>query len=124
MKTSKLLSVLLIVLVVTLASCVPTPEKHFDLKHLYGEWVEGTVHDKYAEDGTGYSWDTADDISEEEALPFEWRLSYDTLQVNHIEWNGAIVPKIYIVTALDSVRFDNYDLVSGAPHHYNKVVVP
>lgn len=122
MKSKK--AFLALLLAVVLSACVPVEEKHFNVKYLFGEWTEGTVHDKYAEDGTGYSWDTSDDISEEEALPFEWSLSYDTLLVNHISWNGTISPKIYIVTALDSIHLDHYDLVSGEAHHFTKVTVP
>ena len=108
-----------------LTACQPTPvEKHFNVKYLFGEWVEGTKHNKYAEDGTGTYWDTGDDVSEEEATSFEWMLTYDTLKVNHILWNGAITPKNYIVTALDSIQLDHYDLFSGQSHHYTKVTVP
>ena len=122
MKINKAL--LAISLAFLLSACTPTPvEKHFNVKLLFGEWVEGNVHDHYADDGTGYSWDDTE-TTEEEALPFEWSLRYDTLQVNHLLWEGGIVPKVYIVTALDSVRLDHYDLFSGEPHHYTKVTVP
>lgn len=117
-------AILVITLALALSSCVPIEEKHFDVKLLFGEWVEGTVHDKYYEDGNGYSWDTSDDISEEEASPFEWRLSYDTLQLNHLLWNGAIVPKVYIVTTLDSIQLDYYEFNTGVTHHYNKASKP
>lgn len=122
MKIKKAL--LAISLALVLSGCVPVEEKHFNVKYLIGEWTEGTVHDKYREDGTGASWDTSDDYGEEEALPFEWSLSFDTLLVNHTSWNGTIVPKIYIVTALDSIHLDHYDLASGISHHYTKVTVP
>ena len=124
MKKVKRLSVILFALAL-LSSCVPTEEKHYNVKLLIGEWVEGSLHDKYADDGTGYSWDTDDDITEEEALPFEWRLSYDTLQVNHIiQMTGAIVPKIYLVTTLDSANLVYEDLSGGTIHTYTKVTVP
>ena len=123
MKIKKALLALTIACLLT--ACQPTPvEKHFNVKYLFGEWVEGTKHNKYAEDGTGTYWDTGDDVSEEEATSFEWMLTYDTLKVNHILWNGAITPKNYIVTALDSIQLDHYDLFSGQSHHYTKVTVP
>ena len=124
MKTRKLLSFILFSLALLLSSCVPIEEKHFNVKYLIGEWTEGTVHDKYREDGTGASWDTSDDYGEEEALPFEWRLSYDTLQLNHILWNGGIIPKIYIVTKLDSLQLEYYEFNTGLEHHYEKVSNP
>ena len=124
MKKVKRISAIGLMLSLLLASCGPTEEKHFNTKYLIGEWIEEDIHDKYAEDGTGYTWNPSEDIQETEAAPFEWRLSYDTLLVNHIEWNGAIGPKVYIVTQLDSARLDYYDLFSGLPHHYTKVIVP
>lgn len=122
MKSKKAIIVLSLALV--LSACVPVEEKHFNVKYLFGEWTENTDHYKYREDGTGSFWDTSDDVAEEEATPFEWSLSFDTLLVNHLLWNGSIVPKIYIVTVLDSIQLDNYDLVSGEAHHYTKVTVP
>ena len=122
MKIKKAL--LAITLALALSACVPVEEKHFDVKLLHGEWLEGTVHDTYLEGGKGYSWDTSDDITEEDASPFEWRLSYDTLQVNHALWNGAVVPKVYIVTTLDSLQLDYYEFNTGLEHHYTKVSNP
>ena len=124
MKKVKTLSAILLTLSVLLCSCGPANEKYFNVKYLFGEWKEGTVHDKYSEDGTGHTWDTSDDIEEAEATPFEWRLSHDTLVQNHELWNGAIVPKIHIVTTLDSIRLECYDMVSGIEHHYTKVDLP
>ena len=123
MKTRKLIFILFS-LALLLSSCIPIEEKHFNVKYLFGEWIEGTVHDTYIDGGKGYSWDTSDDITEEDASPFEWRLSYDTLQVNHILWNGAIIPKIYIVTTLDSLQLEYYEFNTGLEHHYDKVSNP
>lgn len=123
MKKVKRLSVILFALFF-LASCGPINEKYFNVKYLFGEWKEGTVHDKYFEDGTGYTWDTSDDVEEDEALPFKWTLSQDTLLLNHVLWNGAIVPKIYLVTTLDSLNLVYEDLAGGTIHQYHKVSVP
>ena len=123
MKKVKRLLVILFALAI-LSSCVPNNEKYFNIKYLFGEWREGTVHDKYYEDGLGYTWDTSDDITEEEASPFKWTLSHDTLLQNHELWNGTIVPKIYLVTTLDSVNLVYQDLSGGTIHTYTKVTVP
>jgi len=87
-----------------LAACGPKTPVTYDVTLLYGEWVEGTVHDYYKSDCTGYTWDTSDDVTEEEASPFEWNLTNDQLLVLHTLWNGTVVPKSYIVSRLDSTN--------------------
>lgn len=123
MKQLKTIAFLVAVtLLATLSSCGPTPTPiTFDKTLLYGEWVEGTVHDTYLEDGTGHSWDTSEDISEEEASPFEWTLNNDQLQLLHTLWNGSVVPKTYTVTQLDSLKLV-YEDSYGQVHNYLRVV--
>ena len=104
-----------------MASCGPTDTPiDYDVNLLFGEWVEGTVHDTYLNDGSGYTWDTADDITEDEALPFNWSLIHDELLITHVLWNGTIVPKSYTVTTLNAnylVYSDDY----GNTHEYRRV---
>lgn len=112
---------LLLGLVVTMVSCGPisTPVD-YDVNLLYGEWVEGTVHDTYLDDGSGYTWDTSEDIGEDEASPFTWSLIHDELLITHVLWNGAVVPKTYTVTTLNDdclVYSDDY----GNTHEYQRV---
>jgi hypothetical protein len=81
-------------------SCLPI-EDMFDESLLIGKWVMGTDHYRYDADGTGVSWDTADDYTEEEGLPFTWTLESAELTHIHImETGGSGVPKIYTVTEL------------------------
>lgn len=104
-----------------LASCVPTPNYvDYDETLLYGEWVEGTVHDTYNDDGSGYTWDTADDITEEEATPFNWNLEHDQLHITHVLWNGTVVPKIYTIKELNDYTLA-YEDDYGTRHEYQRV---
>lgn len=110
-----------IVVLLALVACVPTDDTvAFDETLLYGEWIEGTVHDTYFEDGSGYSWDTSDDITEEEASPFEWSLTSNQLRIIHQLWNGTVVPKTYTVRTLNS-SFLIYEDDYGTAHEYKKV---
>ncbi|MBO4488829.1 MAG: hypothetical protein J5741_04120 [Bacteroidales bacterium] len=90
----------------------PTPSKpKFDESLLMGYWQSGTLHEYYQEDGTGYTWDTADDVLEEEAQPYTWTLSGATLTQNHQMEMGGVVPKAYTVTTLTATTLayqDNY----------------
>ena len=100
--------------------CGPdTPSVSYDETLLYGEWMEGTVHDVYKSDGTGYTWDPSEDISEEEASPFTWSLSYDQLLITHTLWNGTIVPKTYTITTLNERTLILEDAY-GNSHEYER----
>ena len=74
----------------------------FDKTLLPGNWVMGTLHEHYNAEGTGYTWDTADDVTEEEAQPFTWKLEGSTLTQIHLMEMGGNVPKTYTVTKLNA----------------------
>jgi hypothetical protein len=74
----------------------------FDEALLVGKWVSGTVFYKYASDYTGGTWDTADDVTEDEAQPFTWSLAKAQLTQIHIMEVGGNIPKVYTVTELTS----------------------
>ena len=117
-KTWFLLGVILLAIVMT--GCGPSfPSVSYDETLLYGEWREGTVHEVYKDDGTGYTWDADEDINEEEASPFTWSLSYDQLSVIHTLWNGAIVPKNYTITTLNG-RTLIYEDSYGNSHEFER----
>ncbi len=87
-----------------------TPTKPaFDESLLIGYWQSETLHEYYNIDGTGYTWDTADDVTEEEAQPFTWSLNGKTLTQNHQMEMGGIVPKSYTVTTLDASTLAYHD---------------
>lgn len=87
-------------------------EKTFDESLLIGKWVSGTLYYRYDSDGTGVSWDKSEDISEEEAQPFEWELVNSELTHYHLmEMKGSDfnVVKIYTVTQLtaNTLRYED-----------------
>ena len=93
-----------------LAGCDPFPRKEkFDKTLLSGYWVSGTIHEFYRAEGTGYTWDTADDVTEEEAQPFTWTLEKSTLTQIHQMEMGGNVPKTYTVTKLNTTTLEYHD---------------
>lgn len=93
-----------------LAGCDLFPRKEkFDKALLSGYWVSGTIHEFYRAEGTGYTWDTADDVTEEEAQPFTWTLEKSTLTQIHQMEMGGNVPKTYTVTKLNTTTLEYHD---------------
>ena len=93
----------------------------FEPSAILGHWQEGSVHEKYLSNGKGLTWDVSDDMSEDEALPFDWSLEGDQLIQEHVLWDGSIVPKIYTITKLDALQLvyrDDY----GNTHTFTKVL--
>jgi hypothetical protein len=89
------------------------PDKSFDSALLIGKWErnsplataekQGNEYYRYNANGTGATWDTADDVQENEAQTFSWTLEKDLLTLIHdMEMGGSKVPKYYIVTVLDA----------------------
>jgi hypothetical protein len=99
MKNFKIYLIATILFSTLFAACEPE-EVSFDETLLYGKWKSGTVYYKYLADGTGGTWDTSDDVFEEEAQAFTWTLEFDNLTHLHIMEIGGIVPKYYTVTEL------------------------
>ncbi|MBR4230409.1 MAG: hypothetical protein IKR83_06825 [Bacteroidales bacterium] len=71
---------------------------------LYGCWVKNGSQEywRYLDDGTGVTWDEADDITEEESnLRFEWTVAGDVLtHVFHGEQGNQSVPKVYTIKGI------------------------
>ncbi len=84
-------------------------EEFFDDSLLIGKWQSGTLYYKYLDDGSGGTWDTADDVTEEEAQAFTWTLVKAELTHIHILEMGGSVPKIYTVTELTSTSLEYHD---------------
>jgi hypothetical protein len=81
----------------------------FDKTLLSGYWVSGTLHEYYNASGNGYTWDTLDDVTEEEAQPFTWTLEGSTLTQIHKMEMGGNVPKTYTVTKLNASTLEYHD---------------
>ena len=70
---------------------------------LWGKWrtVNGNLYYKYLPNHTGVTWDESDDVLEDEAQSFEWKLVKSELRQIHImEMGDGRVPKYYTVTVL------------------------
>ncbi|MFA6589437.1 MAG: hypothetical protein WCS66_03730 [Bacteroidales bacterium] len=120
MKTRQKTGLLLLIVlfrVSVFTSCIT--EFEYDSSLLIGKWVSGTEYYRYNEDGTGLTWDTADDVSEEEAQAFTWTLVYSTLTHIHIMEIGGVVPKVYTVTELTATSLQ-YEDEFGNTHSFTK----
>jgi hypothetical protein len=117
----KTISYLTACLVITFlaVSCEPT-EVSFDESLLIGKWQSGTLYYKYLADGSGGTWDTADDVIEAEAQPFTWTLVKSEMTHIHILETGPSVPKIYTVTELTATSLKYHDEF-GANFSFTKI---
>ena len=109
-------------IILSFSSCSPDTDIEFDETLLYGKWQENDTQnfEVYKEDGTGYTWDEADDVTEAEAQHFTWTLEGETLQHIHIMEMGAKLPKVYTVTKLSATELaykDDY----GKIHTFSKI---
>lgn len=73
----------------------------YDTGLLIGLWQSGTVFYRYNEDGTGCTWDIADDVTEEEASLLEWQVEHTSFTHLHRMEVGCVVPKHYRICELD-----------------------
>ena len=106
----KTLRYLTMLVVVTLFAVSCTKEETtYDQTLLTGKWQSGTLFYKYIADGTGSTWDTADNVTEAEAQLFTWTLVKDLLTHIHVLEMGGSVPKIYTVTELTETSLKYHD---------------
>ena len=118
-KTKRFALCCLAALSIIFASCEKDKPK-FDESLLPGKWVSGTEYYRYDATGPGATWDTSDDVTEEEAQPFEWTMDGDQLTLIHIMEMGGRVPKVYTVTALSNTTLSYRDNYSQS-FTYNRV---
>lgn len=109
-------------IILSFTSCSPDTDIEFDETLLYGKWQENDTQnfEVYKEDGTGYTWDEADDVTEVEAQHFTWTLEGENLTHIHIMEMGANIPKVYSVTKLSATELaykDDY----GKTHTFSKI---
>jgi len=95
-------------------------ETHFDEELIYGKWKSGTLYYRYFSGGTGYTWDTGDDVGEDEAQNFTWTLVKSELTHIHILEIGGKVPKVYTVKELTASRL-RYEDDFGKSHAFTRV---
>lgn len=109
-------------IILSFTSCSPDTDIEFDETLLYGKWQENDTQnfEVYKEDGTGYTWDEADDVTEAEAQHFTWTLEGENLTHIHIMEMGANIPKVYTVTKLSATELtyeDDYEKI----HTFSKI---
>lgn len=106
---------------VALTSCVPDmgmPD--FSVDDIYGKWRSGTLFYRYDVGYEGVTWDTADDVAEEEGQRFTWEIAGDDMTHIYIMEMGASVPKTYVIDELTPsvLRYhDDY----GKSYRFSKV---
>ena len=123
----KLLIILLIVLGLSLAAFIVyklvTPKAYdpeilepevfedevYDTDLLIGLWQEGSVYYRFNDDGSGVTWDTADDVVESEGSKFTWEVNKNRFTHYHQMEIGDIVPKVYKITKLDLMNLEYHD---------------
>ena len=107
-----------------LAMLVSCQQEHvsFNPELLVGKWVAGTEYYRYDAGGTGVTWDTSDDVNEDEAQPFTWEYEDETnrLTLVHQMEMGGVVPKSYTVTALTDSTL-SYKDIYGHTYTYTHV---
>lgn len=106
---------------VLVVSCIDIFEP-FDDSLLIGKWQSGTVYYSYNIDGSGKTWDEADDVKEDEAQSFSWTLVESELTHIHIMEMGGTVPKVYTVTELTATTL-KYKDDFGKSFSFSKIVL-
>lgn len=84
-------------------------EEFFEEELLIGKWRSETLYYRYDDDYTGVTWDTSDDVTEEEAQKFEWKLIKADMTHIHLMELGGKVPKYYTVTELTATTLKYKD---------------
>lgn len=92
----------------------------FDEDLLIGVWKENELYYRYNDDGTGVTWDLADDVQEDEGTEVEWTLDHNLFtHLYHMEI-GGIIPKVYNMKVLD-LDVMEYEDDYGVSHKFSKV---
>ena len=119
MKRTNVLLVLVAIFTLVMVSC--EEEIIFDQELLPGKWKSGTLYYRYFSGGTGYSWDTGDDVNEDEAQNFTWTLVKSELTHIHImEIGGTGIPRVYTVKELTATRL-RYEDDFGKSYTFTRV---
>lgn len=120
MMKKTLLYLTMLAIVTLLAVSCTKEEVFYDQTLLTGKWQSGTLFYKYLANGTGGTWDTADDVTEAEAQEFTWTLVNDLMTHIHVLEMGGSVPKIYTVTELTASSL-KYEDDFGVTFSFTKV---
>lgn len=113
------LKLLFLIVLTGLVSCEPELFD-FDDTLLIGKWVSGTEYYRYDIDGKGVSWDTSEDVTEQEGQPFFWTLVKSDLTLIHVVIMGGNVEKYYTITELTATSLKYRDDF-GKTYSFSKV---
>lgn len=107
---------------IAMVSCVPeqwdVPKISVD--DIYGKWQSGTLFYRYDYDYEGVTWDTADDMTEEEGQRFTWEIVGVDMTHIYIMEMDASIPKVYIIDELTPEVLKYHDDY-GKHYHFYKV---
>lgn len=107
----------LVMMAVLVTSCGNGTDIEVDSNQIYGKWHDGTLYERYDVDGTGATWDLADDVTEEEAQRFSWTLNGNRLLQEHQGEMSFVVYKEYTVNRLNAFVF-SYEDEYGFGHSF------
>jgi len=96
----------------------------FDEALLYegtGKWRQGTLHYKFLSNKNGSSWDTKDDVREDEAQPFTWMLVKSELRLIHIISMGGSALEVFTIKKLTATTLELEDVVDKRRYTFTKV---
>ena len=80
---------------------------------LVGLWQsDGHVFYRFNADGTGHTWDVADDLTEEEASNFNWEAYEEAIMMTHRLRLRGIVPRYYELDLLNAFDLRFHDTYS------------
>ena len=92
----------------------------FDADLIPGVWKENELYYRYNEDGTGVTWDLADDVMEDEGTEVDWTLEGEIFtHFYHMEI-GGVIPKPFTMKVLE-LDIMEYEDDYGVNHKFNKV---
>lgn len=78
-----------------------------------GLWQkDGHIYYRFNPDGTGHTWDVADDLTEDEASPFSWEAYDNALMMTHKMRLRGIVPRYYELDRLNDFDLRFHDTYS------------
>lgn len=81
---------------------------------LVGLWQsDGHVYYRFNPDGTGHTWDVADDLTEEEASNFNWEAYEEAIMLTHKLRLRGIVPRYYEIDRINAFDLRFHDSYSN-----------
>jgi hypothetical protein len=81
---------------------------------IVGLWQKDNhLYYRFNDDGTGHTWDEADDVSETEASPFQWKAYEEAIMITHEMILRGVVPRYYKLDQLNAYDLRFHDAYSA-----------